>query len=757
MKNFLYWSAASIAALALTSCAQEEIQPVNPDGLTTIEITLPEQIATRYGEGDKATNLFVAVYPKGANDVLMTNLNGAQEGLTVNNFAPGSLTTTVQIQLVKNNSYDLIFWAESGDAKSAPYTFSPENKTVTVDYTGMTNFDDDRDAFYAHLDDFTANGQTVSVTLNRPFAQINIGTDDLAAYLRAAGANVKTQNFGMKVTGVANVLNLGNGTVSSTDTFNGEVTVAQAELPTTVTDAFPNVNYTGTLQYLDMGYFLVGDLNVEKTNLEVALSVGSNAAFATYSNVPAQMNFRTNIYGSLLTNKENFNISIDPIFGTPDYNVAAWDGTTVTTPKIDETTKTVTLSQPSDFAGLAQMVNGSDGQTANNFAGYTINIPTDMDFGGHEIPMLGDGATRKSSAANGNSFQGVIDGQGNTIKNFTIANTNAAPDEITGFVTSLKGANAALKNLNFENIALSTNTGEQLGVVGIISQGATVSNVHVLSGTINGHEAVGAIAGRILMDGTIENCYNAATVKADSYNVGGIVGAAYYTAVGKEMHINNCTNTGSVTSGGVATGGIVGFSTAFISGCTNNAPVTGLQNSVGGIAGTQRTAGGITDCHNSGDITGNPNGTNQALGVGGIAGWVTYQGGASYPNKNVITISGCSNSGKIVATASSTGNGHSYAAGGIVGLWYNMGTVQNCTNTAPLISAQQMVAGIIGSSQWLAESADIPEGAEEMLYITGNNTTTTLDQMQGDLKALLVYVNDAARVTFSGNTPAANQ
>ena len=101
MKNFLYWSAASIAALALTSCAQEEIQPVNPDGLTTIEITLPEQIATRYGEGDKATNLFVAVYPKGANDVLMTNLNGAQEGLTVNNFAPGSLTTTVQIQLVK--------------------------------------------------------------------------------------------------------------------------------------------------------------------------------------------------------------------------------------------------------------------------------------------------------------------------------------------------------------------------------------------------------------------------------------------------------------------------------------------------------------------------------------------------------------------------------------------------------------------------------------------------------------------------------
>lgn len=42
-----------------------------------------------------------------------------------------------------------------------------------------------------------------------------------------------------------------------------------------------------------------------------------------------QGNFRTNIYGSLLTNKEQFSVTIDPAFGTPDIGpMSMWKGNT---------------------------------------------------------------------------------------------------------------------------------------------------------------------------------------------------------------------------------------------------------------------------------------------------------------------------------------------------------------------------------------------------------------------------------------------
>ena len=40
----------------------------------------------------------------------------------------------------------------------------------------------------------------------------------------------------------------------------------------------------------------------------------------TFTNVPVQRNYRTNIYGSLLTNTADFNVVIAPEFNDPDYN-----------------------------------------------------------------------------------------------------------------------------------------------------------------------------------------------------------------------------------------------------------------------------------------------------------------------------------------------------------------------------------------------------------------------------------------------------
>jgi hypothetical protein len=68
--------------------------------------------------------------------------------------------------------------------KDAPYTvtFADEiaNAKMEVNYTGIKSNDETLDAFYA-VKQFTVNGaQTETVELRRPFAQLNIGTNDYA-------------------------------------------------------------------------------------------------------------------------------------------------------------------------------------------------------------------------------------------------------------------------------------------------------------------------------------------------------------------------------------------------------------------------------------------------------------------------------------------------------------------------------------------------------------------------------------------------
>jgi hypothetical protein len=57
---------------------------------------------------------------------------------------------------------------------------------LEVDYTGAVSSDENRDAFYFY-DDFTveAGMAPISAELRRPFAQLNIGTNDLTASANA--------------------------------------------------------------------------------------------------------------------------------------------------------------------------------------------------------------------------------------------------------------------------------------------------------------------------------------------------------------------------------------------------------------------------------------------------------------------------------------------------------------------------------------------------------------------------------------------
>lgn len=305
MKKVLYLSAIALTSLIATSCASEEVAPVDNDGMTTLTVKLPADMASRaFNSGTQAKNLYVAIYEAdGDKKCLFSNFGGTTgvNGMEVTNFNGTDLTTTIKVSLVKNKTYDIYCWAQSYTMDTnSPYKWNETEKSISVTYPSeMDNYDEGRDAFYGKLTSFqsgvTANH---SITLKRPFAQINVGTNDLQAYKYASGKNAPV--FGMTVKGAATSVNL------DTDAVSGS---ADAVIATATSSATPfEASVTG-LSYLAMGYVLPGE-----SLMEVDLNVDGDADFATYTSVPSQMNYRTNIYGALLTNPEVFNVEIAPAF-----------------------------------------------------------------------------------------------------------------------------------------------------------------------------------------------------------------------------------------------------------------------------------------------------------------------------------------------------------------------------------------------------------------------------------------------------------
>ena len=143
--------------------------------------------------------------------------------------------------------------------------------------------------------------------------------------------------------------------------------------------------------------------------------------------------------------------------------------------------------------------------------------------------------------------------------------------------------------------------GDGSGLFGAIQIGATIKNLHIVSGSISGSRTMtGSLVG-FNSGGKIESCSNSATVNSNGSLVGGICG---YNA----GHIIACANSGTV-SGNEYVGGITGRSLSepamkidvTITACYNLGAVTG-KNYIAGIAA--EVAGSyLTACYNTGNIT----------------------------------------------------------------------------------------------------------------------------------------------------------
>ena len=298
MKRYLL-STFTIAAAALlvTSCNDEMDNGLKTgdEGTVTFTAQLPSEMGTRaFADGLTAKHLQYAVYEAGQSTPLKVF---GDETTVVGEAEMVNLKKSVTLKLTSGKSYDVIFWADA--TTDSPYTFNPASQEVSVDYSKVNNNSDNCDAFFKKETITVSGNQSVDVKLTRPFAQVNIGTDDFDA-AKASGLEVTQTEVVAKAFAT---LNLATGEVAD----EADRTFTMKAIPTASDGEFP---VAGGYKYLSMDYLLVG---ADKATVDVAFNYGGPQS-RTFTNVPVQRNYRTNIYGSLLTNTTDFNVVIEPAF-----------------------------------------------------------------------------------------------------------------------------------------------------------------------------------------------------------------------------------------------------------------------------------------------------------------------------------------------------------------------------------------------------------------------------------------------------------
>lgn len=373
-------TAVVLAALTTAACQKENFGDATPAGQevdVTLDLLAPQIGTKSYGDGTTAKTVYVHVYQQDAHGNL-TYIQPAAEGASLKtpsqSLTLNGLTATYSTRLVTGQTYTFVFWAQ---ADNAPYTYDTKAQTITVNYASAKGNDESRDAFYNVLPNVKIEGAyTASVQLARPFAQLNFGAAD---YEEAKAAGLTVTKAMVKLTKAATSLNLLDGTTTGDKT----VTFASAALP-----ADPNAILTAggkDYKYVAMDYVLVG--KNAKTLSDVTLMLTATGTQSTtpeftYSNVPLQANYRTNIVGNLFTSPAEVQIEIAPGFGTPDNIVGTLSSaneafaagvTTVTVNEITssdpdvivlpKTTETVTINLPAAPAGKSITIRYADSAT----------------------------------------------------------------------------------------------------------------------------------------------------------------------------------------------------------------------------------------------------------------------------------------------------------------------------------------------------------------------------------------------------------
>ena len=385
--------------------------------------------------------------------------------------------------------------------------------------------------------------------------------------------------------------------------------------------------------------------------------------------------------------ENNTTWTIHPVLGRPVLN-KNWEGGLGTDKSPYE------ISTADELKNFATAVNGGE-KSAHAKLMNDIDLNPDMKIsedgtvtGAHDqwIPIGNDA----------HQYIGTFDGNGNTIENLYINNTDSADYQgLFGYV----GSSGTVQNLSVSGSVSGNNYVG--GVVG--DNRGSVEDCDFTGSVTSTVDYVGGVVG--YNGGTVKNCYNTGNISGNisgntsGNQVGGIVGQNFGGTV------ENCYNTGNI-SGDISidiSGGVVGWNdSGTVKNCYNTGNIGG--NTSGGVVGYNHSGGSVTNSYNTGAVSGDEE-------VGGVVGW-----------NDSGTVKNCYNIGDVSGKIS---------VGGVVGL--NNGTVENCyfLQTTEVNDKLQGIGGGSGTSSNVeARTADAFHSGE-VAYLLQSKQTAGSSQVWG--------------------------
>lgn len=273
---------------------------------TAFRVEIPSEETTRaVAEAENVDVVFYEVWDEAFQQRLFPYAGSAANSAPVSGGV-----AEIMIDLVKDQKYNLIFWAQNEACQGKAYSWT-NLKTVNVDYTKFTADQKDvYDAFYAVMPDVKGDGSSKTVYLYRPFAQVNFCASEMTTSM----GNIELTGNSVKVSQVATAFDTVKGVGINPSSGADGTGVTFSSGAGLVEDKKIEVN-DGTYDWVSMNYLLVASSLVE---VEADFYTNFGTVHRKVIDVPVQKNYRTNILGDLFLAGTNIKIVVSPDFTTPE-------------------------------------------------------------------------------------------------------------------------------------------------------------------------------------------------------------------------------------------------------------------------------------------------------------------------------------------------------------------------------------------------------------------------------------------------------
>ena len=294
MKRLIYLLLAM--PLFFTSCSKDEEMVSEESVQVSFSTELPKRIGTRASTTDLNVNKVVcAVFEDGEEIGTLREVITIQEGEDIV-FAP---------RLIKGRTYDVVFWAMKDK------NYNVNDMTAITRASETTAAESDFDAFTESVQVEVTGSKSETITLKRPFAQLNLGvtTED---WIAVETLGMTPQKIDIKVTGK--------------DTFNaltGAATGEEKELTYTLGVSGEDLEAGSEIYKSIAMCYVYPDAGQENKKITYTIYDQKNDVIrenVTIQNIPLENNYRTNVVGGLLTGTITYTITFEKDFNTTENN-----------------------------------------------------------------------------------------------------------------------------------------------------------------------------------------------------------------------------------------------------------------------------------------------------------------------------------------------------------------------------------------------------------------------------------------------------